>query len=95
MADFRTANIHLRHAGNSERPLVTLDAIRLFQRTSRVFIVHEQAKRACFDIDLLLGREADAGRFRDSVALAAGLDRQHMIRSVDIQILFGKNRAAS
>ena len=84
MADFRTANIHLGHAGSGECPLITLDAIRHFQWASRIFIVHKQAKRACFDIDLLLGREADAGRFRDPFVLATSLDRQHMTRSVNV-----------
>ena len=95
MADFRTADIHLGHAGNIEYPLVALDAVCFFQRSCRVFIVHKQAERTGFDIDSLFRRKANTCRFRDSFGLAAGLDRQHMIRSVDIQILFGKNRAAS
>ena len=94
MADFRTADIHLGHAGNREHPLVALDAVCFFQRTGGVFIVHKQAERTGFDIDSLFRRKANTCRFRDSFGLAAGLDRQHMPRSVDLQILFGKDRAA-
>ena len=58
MTDLRAADLHLRHAGDVQCALVSLDAVCFFQGSRRVFIVHKQAERTGFDIDSLFRRKA-------------------------------------